>query len=75
MDNIAQVTVVIRTTTGQTHKAVFDAKGNCLSGDADILEAVGKAIKKAKSSKSESKSDRPSTPISSSTRSRSGDSK
>jgi hypothetical protein len=72
--DIAQVTVVVRTTSGQTHKAVFDAKGNCLSGDADILEAVAKATKKAKksdasSSKSESKSSKPSTPVSTGSRS------
>lgn len=64
MDDIAMVTVVVRTTTGQTHKAVFDAEGNCTAGEAKLMAAASAHTKSKKEKASthasdDKKSDKP----------------
>ena len=64
MDDIAMVTVVVRTTSGQTHKVVFGADGACTSGDASLLAAASAhaKVKKEKSTApagDDKKSDKP----------------
>jgi hypothetical protein len=43
--NIAQATIVIRTTDGATHKVVFNGDGVCVSGDEDtLMPALGELL-------------------------------